>query len=159
MGTTLATLSPPKGAKHRRKILGRGSGSGLGTTSGKGQKGQKARAGISIRPYFEGGQLPLQRRIPKQGFKNPFRVEYIPVNVGDLGEKFSAGSDVTVETLIEKGLIPRNSKRVKVLGTGELAHALKVHAHAYSKSAAEKITRAGGSAVVVGSLTQSPSNS
>lgn len=158
MGTTLSTLSPPKGARHRPKRIGRGSGSGKGTTAGKGQKGQKARAGISVRHYFEGGQLPIQRRLPKVGFKNPFRVEYIAVNVGDLGKFFQAGTEVTVEALIERGLVPRNSKRVKVLGDGELNQSLTVRVHAYSKSAAEKITSAGGSAEVVGPRPRANAN-
>ncbi len=149
MGTTLSNLSPPPGAKHKRKRLGRGPGSGQGTTAGKGQKGQKARSGGGVRPYFEGGQMPLQRRLPKRGFKNPFRVEYDPINVGRLAEAFAAGDTVDLSALLDKGMVPRKCKRFKILGGGELSMALTIKAHGFSKVAKDKILAAGGTAEVV----------
>lgn len=149
MGTTLSNLSPPPGAKHKRKRLGRGPGSGQGTTGGKGQKGQKCRSGGGVRPYFEGGQMPLQRRLPKRGFKNPFRVEYDPINVGRLADTFAAGDIVDLDVLIARGLVPRKCKRVKVLGSGELGVAITIRAHGFSKTAKDKILAAGGTAEVV----------
>ena len=150
MGTTLATLSPPAGARRPRKRKGRGPGSGNGTTAGKGQKGQKSRSGNGIRPGFEGGQMPLQRRLPKRGFKNPFRVAYHAVNLDRLTAVFEAGTTVTVEAMRERGLAPRSAKRIKVLGQGDLGHALTIEAHKFSASALEKIQKAGGTATVVG---------
>ena len=149
MGTTLSNLSPPPGAKHKRKRLGRGPGSGQGTTAGKGQKGQKCRSGGGVRPYFEGGQMPLQRRLPKRGFKNPFRVEYDPVNVGRLAEAFGAGDTVDLDLLIARGLVPRKCKRFKVLGSGEIGVALTIRGHGFSKVAKDKILAAGGTVEVV----------
>jgi large subunit ribosomal protein L15 len=149
MGTTLATLAPPRGAKKNRKRLGRGPGSGLGVTAGKGEKGQKARAGGFIRVGFEGGQMPLQRRLPKRGFKNPFRVQYSPVNLGDLASRFRAGELVDAETLKARGLVPRRALQIKILANGELSHALVVRVQAFSSAAAERIAAAGGSAEVV----------
>ncbi len=149
MGTTLSTLSPPPGAKHRKKRIGRGDGSGRGTTAGKGTKGQESRSGPDIRPGFEGGQMPLQRRLPKRGFVSPFRVPNTPVNIRDLAEAFGAGEKVGLEELTAKGLVPRKAKRVKILGNGELTHALNVVAHAFSASAAEKIKAAGGSVEII----------
>ena len=149
MGTTLSTLSPPPGAKHRKKRLGRGPGSGWGTTAGKGTKGQESRSGPDIHIWFEGGQMPLQRRLPKRGFVSPFRVVNSPVNLRDLAEAFAAGEQVGPEELIAKGLVPRKAKRIKVLGNGEITHALNVKAHAFSASAAEKIKAAGGTTEVV----------
>ena len=149
MGTTLSTLSPPPGAKHRKKRLGRGPGSGKGTTAGKGTKGQESRSGPDIRPGFEGGQMPLQRRLPKRGFVSPFRVANEPVNLRDLATAFAAGEQVGPEELIAKGLAPRKAKRIKILANGELPHALNVKAHAFSASAIEKIKAAGGTAEVI----------
>ena len=143
MGTTLSTLAPPPGAKHRKKRKGRGPGSGNGTTAGKGTKGQEARSGPDIRPGFEGGQMPLQRRLPKRGFHNPFRVEYAPVNVSSLANSFAAGETVGPEEIKAKGLVPNRTKHIKVLANGEITHALTVRAHGFSKSAAEKIQAAG----------------
>ncbi len=144
----LHDLSPKAGSHRDRKRKGRGPGSGNGKTAGRGQKGQKARSGGSVHPMFEGGQMPLHRRIPKRGFTNPNRVEYQIVNVHSL-ERFEAG-DVTVQTLHEAGLISSLRKPVKVLGQGELETALSVEAHAFSKGAKEKIEAAGGSASLVG---------
>ena len=128
-----------------RKRLGRGNGSGLGKTSGKGHKGQRSRAGASIPASFEGGQMPLQRRLPKRGFKNPFRVEYTPVNLTQITSHFSGYAEVSLEELYSSGLCSRN-KPVKVLGTGEIDFSVKITAHKFSKTAADKIARAGGTA-------------
>jgi len=144
MGTTLATLQPPAGAKHRRKRLGRGYGSGHGTTAGRGQKGQTARSGAPKGPGFEGGQMPLQRRLPKRGFKNPFRVAYAACNVGDLARLFQAGEVVDLAGLKTRGLVPRRAERWKLLAEGELGHALVVQAQACSAAALAKVAAAGG---------------
>lgn len=149
MGTTLATLSPPRGARHSRKRVGRGPGSGHGTTAAKGQKGQKSRSGASPARGFEGGQMPLQRRLPKRGFKNPFRVAYDAVNIGRLAAAFEAGTTITIDDVREKGLVPRASLRFKVLGEGELGHALTIKAQACSKSAKAKIEQAGGQVEII----------
>lgn len=136
-------LRPPKGATHKRKRVGRGNASGHGTYSTRGMKGQKARSGGGVRPGFEGGQLPFVRRMAyKRGFRNPFRVEYEAVNVGDLA-RFDAGAEVTVATLREARLV-RRGKPVKVLGTGDLSVALTVEADSFSESARSKIEAAGG---------------
>ncbi len=129
-----------------RKRLGRGNGSGLGKTSGKGHKGQRSRAGASIPAGFEGGQMPLQRRLPKRGFKNPFRVEYTPVNLGVIATHFPGLSEISIQDFYDSGLCDRN-KPVKILGNGEIDFSIKITAHKFSKSAVEKITRAGGAAV------------
>src|SRR5581483_11415766 len=137
-------LRQPAGATHKRKRVGRGNASGHGTYATKGLKGQKARTGGGVRPGFEGGQLPLVRRMAyKRGFRNPFRVDYEEVNIGDLA-RFDAGSTVTVDTLRAARLV-RTSRPVKVLGEGDLTSALTVEAHRFSKSAREKIEAAGGS--------------
>ncbi len=141
---TLANLKPFAGSKHREKRVGRGPGSGHGKTSCRGQKGQRARSGGGVPPWFEGGQMPLIRRLPKRGFRNPFRVEYKVVNVGDLARKFSEGATVDVEALKAAGLVRGREVRVKLLGDGEIDFAVTVKVHAVSKSAREKIERAGG---------------
>ena len=146
----LHELKPPPGSRTRRKIVGRGPGSGHGQTSGRGEKGQKARSGGSSRPWFEGGQLPLHRRIPKRGFTNIFRKEYAILNVKDL-ERFEAGASVTPATLAEAGLVRTRDIPVKILGVGSLSKALTVSAHRFSKGAAEKIRAAGGSPEVIAS--------
>lgn len=146
----LHELKPPRGSRVRRKIVGRGPGSGHGQTSGRGEKGQKARAGGSSQPWFEGGQLPLHRRIPKRGFVNVFRQEYAILNVKDL-ERFEAGSSVTPARLREAGLVRPASASVKILGEGELSKALRVSAHRFSKGAEEKIRAAGGTVEVIAS--------
>jgi large subunit ribosomal protein L15 len=137
----LHDLSPARGSKSKKKRVGRGPGSGLGKTAGRGEKGQKSRSGYSRRPGFEGGQMPLVRRVPKRGFTNIFRVEYAVVNVGDLAE-LPAG-EVTPESLAAAGLV-RRGKPLKILGGGELGRALQVRAHAFSGSARAKIEAAGG---------------
>lgn len=140
----LHDLAPPKGAHRKRRRIGRGLGSGRGTTAGKGTKGQKARSGGGVSPHFEGGQLPLVKKLPyRRGFNNVNRVEYQAVNLKDL-QAFSAGSEVTLEALIGAGLIKNERERVKVLGTGDLDRALQVTAHRFSASAREKIEAAGG---------------
>jgi large subunit ribosomal protein L15 len=144
----LSNLKPPKGAKHSKKRVGRGQGSGQGVQSGRGHKGAKSRSGFTHKRGFEGGQMPLHRRVPKRGFNNIFRVEYEVVNLDTLGERFDAGVDVTVELLRERGLVSRTG-RVKVLGRGEISKALTVHAHKFSGTAAEKIAAAGGKAEVL----------
>ena len=144
---TLDTLKPNPGAKHRKKRLGCGESSGLGKTCGKGNKGQKARSGGSIRPGFEGGQMPLQRQIPKRGFKNIFAKEYAIVNVGDL-EIFENGTVVNGEALVAAGLLKKTLDGVKVLGNGELTKQLTVEVAAFSESAKQKIEEVGGKAEV-----------
>lgn len=149
MGTTLHSLSPNSGATKKPKRVGRGRASGTGKTSGRGMKGQKARSGHHMAaPGFEGGQMPLIKRLPKRGFKNPFRTEAHPINVNLLAERFEAGL-VDVEMLRASGLVPKGAKIVKVLGHGEVTKVLNVKAHRFSKSAIAKIEAAGGSCEVV----------
>jgi len=144
-------LRPPRGAKHKRKRVGRGNASGHGTYSGRGLKGQKARSGPGLRAGFEGGQLPLiQRMSRKRGFTNIFRIEYAEVNLGSLASRFPAGSEVTPEALLQAGVIKNLRKPVKVLGQGDLGEALTVHAHKFSAAAREKIEAAGGKVEVIG---------
>ncbi|NCO58276.1 MAG: 50S ribosomal protein L15 [Nitrospirae bacterium CG18_big_fil_WC_8_21_14_2_50_70_55] len=138
----------PSGARHSRKRVGRGEASGLGKTSGKGNKGQKARSGGGKGSHFEGGQMPLYRRLPKRGFKNPFRVEYEVVNLRDLA-RFPEVSEFDPETMIRLRLVKGGEARVKVLAEGEIDHAVTVRAHGFSGRAAEKIRAAGGQAEVV----------
>jgi len=142
----LHDLSPASGSHRNRKRLGRGPGSGTGKTSGRGQKGQGARTGGNVSPHFEGGQMPLHRRIPKRGFTNINRVEYQVVNVRDL-DAFEG--EVTVSSLKGAGLIRHAARPVKILGQGEVGKALSVEAHAFSQSAREKIEAAGGSVSVL----------
>jgi large subunit ribosomal protein L15 len=150
MGTTLHTLKGPKGATRNRKRIGRGPGSGTGEQSGKGVKGQKARTGHhGARFGFEGGQMPMQRRLPKKGFKNPFRAEIFAVNLSDINERFEPGI-VTLAELQVAGLVPRKYSQVKILGEGELTKKFVIKADAFSASAKDKIEKAGGKAEVVG---------
>jgi large subunit ribosomal protein L15 len=139
----LHELSPAKGSKHSRKRVGRGPGSGLGKTAGRGEKGQKSRTGYSSRPGFEGGQMPLVRRVPKRGFTNIFKTEYSVVNVGDLAAITELEGEVTPEKLASHGLV-RSGRLVKVLGEGEIGKALRITANKFSKSARAKIEAAGG---------------
>ncbi len=142
----LHTIAPRPGAKHRRKRLGCGESSGHGKTSGRGHKGQKARAGAAIRLGFEGGQMPLYRRIPRKGFSNvAFATRYAVINLAALEEKFEAGAEVNETTLRETGLLKSKSDGIKILGQGELTKALKVSVDAISASARTKIEQAGGS--------------
>jgi large subunit ribosomal protein L15 len=131
--------------RKKRKRLGRGAASGQGTTSGKGHKGQNSRSGGGVPAGFEGGQMPMARRLPKRGFKNRFRVEYHPVNLDRLSAAFEDVDEISLDAIYEKGLAPRNSL-VKILGRGEAGRAFKVEAHRFSSRAAEKIAAAGGEA-------------
>jgi len=140
----LNNLRPPAGAKHAKKRIGRGHGSGNGKTAGRGHKGAKSRSGFKFKRGFEGGQMPLHRRVPKRGFHNPFRVSYEVVNLDTLVLKFDAGTVVTPELLREHGIVPRGTSPVKVLGRGDIGKALTVRAHKFSGKAAEKIAAAGG---------------
>ncbi len=145
----LHELAPNPGATKEKKRVGRGIGSGLGKTAGKGHKGQKTRSGDRNLPsWFEGGQTPLHKRIPKRGFRNLNRVEYSVVNLKTLDRYFSEGEEITPEKLLEKGLVKKGLP-VKVLGDGELTKKLVVKAHAFSQSAKEKIEKAGGTCEVV----------
>jgi large subunit ribosomal protein L15 len=144
----LSNLKPAVGSTKTRKRIGRGPGSGTGKTAGKGHKGQKARSGGSIKPGFEGGQMPMQRRLPKRGFTPLTRKVYALVNLRDL-ELFDAGSVVDLDLLTKSGLVNSIGDGVKILGTGELTKALTVKAHKFSKSAEEKIVAAGGKAEVI----------
>lgn len=146
----LHELSPVPGSRKKKKRLGQGLGSGQGKTAGKGHKGQKARAGVSIGANFEGGQMPLARRIPKRGFSNfRFAVKYEIVNVADLEDRFEAGAEVNAAALYERRLISGADKLVKILGVGDISKSLTVRANAYSASAAKKIEAAGGKAEVI----------
>ncbi|HEV2989943.1 MAG TPA: 50S ribosomal protein L15 [Candidatus Angelobacter sp.] len=147
MSTNLSTLRPPKGATANRKRVGRGMGSGMGKTSTRGHKGQGSRSGSRMMRGFEGGQMPLHRRLPKRGFTNIFRTEYTVINLERLAEL--GESTVTHEVLRKHGLAGKNDL-VKVLGDGDLKSSLTVHAHKFSKSAQEKIEKAGGKAEVIG---------
>src|SRR3984957_18226402 len=144
----LSNLKPPKGSRHRKVRVGRGIGSKLGKTSGSGDKGQKSRRGYSRRRGFEGGQMPLHRRMPKRGFHNPFGVTYSVVNLEELNV-FPEGETVTPDLLRAHGFIRRKTDRIKVLGDGELTAKITIHAHAFSASAKDKITKAGGTFEVV----------
>jgi large subunit ribosomal protein L15 len=145
----LSNLKPPSGATQSRKRVGRGQGSGLGKTAGRGHKGAQSRSGYKQKRGFEGGQMPLHRRIPKRGFHNPFRVEYAVVNLDAIAKAFEAGTVVTPDLLRERGVLRGKMAPVKILGRGELPHALTVQAHKFSESATQKITAAGGTADVL----------
>ncbi|WP_027726449.1 50S ribosomal protein L15 [Tuberibacillus calidus] len=144
----LHELKPAEGSRHARKRVGRGYGSGLGKTSGRGQKGQKARSGGGVRPGFEGGQMPLIQRLPKRGFKNPTRKEYAIVNVETLN-RFAEGTEVTPELLLAERVIRKLNDGVKILGNGKLERKLTVKAHKFSDSAKQAIESAGGTAEVI----------
>jgi large subunit ribosomal protein L15 len=142
----LSNLKPPKGAKHSKKRVGRGQGSGQGTQAGRGHKGAQSRSGYKRKRGFEGGQMPLHRRVPKRGFHNPFRIEYAVVNLDTLAERFDKGAVVTPELLREMGLVAGTTERVKVLARGDIGKGLTIRAHKFSGKAAEKIAAAGGTA-------------
>jgi large subunit ribosomal protein L15 len=143
----LNDIKPNRGATRTRKRIGRGPGSGLGKTAGRGEKGQKSRSGYSHKRGFEGGQMPLQRRIPKRGFKNPFRKEFAIINL----ERLSSWDvdEIKINDYREFGFVKDYKDGIKVLGDGELSRAMTVHAHKFSKSAREKIEKAGGTCVIV----------
>ena len=145
----LHELSPAEGSKKAVKRIGRGHGSGQGKTAGKGHKGQKARSGGGVRPGFEGGQMPMQRRLPKRGFNNIFAKTVVSINVGSLEKKFDDGAVVDTQALIDAGLVKNSFDSIKILGNGNLTKKLEVKVAAYSASAKEKIEAAGGKAEVV----------
>jgi large subunit ribosomal protein L15 len=145
---SINTLKPARGANRKNKRVGRGMGSGHGKTSARGYNGQLSRAGASVRPGFEGGQMPLHRRLPKRGFNNLFRKEYAVINLERLAE-FEAGTKVDPELLKSRGVVKNLQDGLKVLGVGDLPHALHVRAHKFSKSAAEKIQKMGGTVEVI----------
>ena len=144
----LDELQPAEGSRFTRKRVGRGIGSGTGKTSGKGHKGQNARSGGGVRPGFEGGQMPIYRRLPKRGFTNIFAKQYVTINVSDL-ERFENGTEVTAELLKETGVVSKTLDGIKVLGRGELTKKLTVKVAKFTTSAAEKIEKAGGKAEVI----------
>ncbi|WMJ24165.1 50S ribosomal protein L15 [Paludicola sp. MB14-C6] len=145
----LHELSPVPGSTHVAKRKGRGAGSGNGKTAGKGHKGQNARSGGGVRPGFEGGQMPLSRRIPKRGFINNFATKYAIVNVSDLNDKFEDGAVVDTKAIIDAGLVKKAYDGIKVLGNGEVTKNLTIKAAAFSKSAIDKIEKAGGKTEVI----------
>ena len=145
---SLNNLRPPKGAKHPKKRVGRGQGSGNGKTAGRGHKGAQSRSGYHFKRGFEGGQMPLHRRVPKRGFTNIFREEFDVVNLDTLSERFEKGTEITPALLEERGIVSRG-RRVKVLGRGDATKALTVRAHKFSGKAAEKIAAAGGTTEVL----------
>lgn len=144
----LSQLHPPPGQKHKPKRVGRGPGSGLGKTAGRGEKGQKSRSGYSRKRGFEGGQMPLVRRVPKRGFHNPFRKEYAIVNLDRLDKL--EGDEFSPETLQKQGVVKNLHAGLKILGNGEISRAVTVTAHRFTKSAREKIEAAGGKVEVIG---------
>ena len=153
MALGLHNIGVPKGANKGKKRVGRGPGSGLGKTAGRGSKGQKSRSGYSSRPGFEGGQMPLQRRLPKRGFTNIFKKVWIEVSLGQLDTKFTANDEVTPELMAERGMIRKSYLKrregVVILGTGNLTKTLSVSAHRFTSGAREKIEAAGGKVTVL----------
>ena len=145
----LSNLKPAEGSKHSKKRVGRGHGTGQGVQAGRGHKGAKSRSGYKFKRGFEGGQMPLHRRVPKRGFHNPFRTDYVVVNLDLLEQRFDAGSVITPELLLEARLIHSTRKPLKVLARGDISKKLTVHAHKFSGKAAEKIAAAGGAAEVL----------
>ncbi len=144
----LNELKPVEGARHYKKRVGRGVGSGMGKTATRGHKGQNARSGGGVRPAFEGGQTPLFKRLPKRGFTNINRKEFAVVNLGDINDKFEAGSVIDVEALKQAGLVKKEYEGVKILSNGELTKAVTIKAQKFSKAATEKIAAVGGTAEV-----------
>jgi large subunit ribosomal protein L15 len=155
MAKNLSNLRAPKGANSNKKRVGRGMGSGIGKTSGRGHKGQGSRSGSRLMRGFEGGQMPLHRRLPKRGFTNIFRVEYLVLGLDKIAEL--SETELTLETLQSRGLVKGKNKLVKVLANGEIKTAVTVHAHKFSAAARKAIEAAGGRAVVIGSETASAS--
>jgi large subunit ribosomal protein L15 len=150
MTLSLNNLHPAKGSTHKKKRLGRGPGTGLGKTAGRGNKGQKSRSGYSSKTGFEGGQMPLHRRLPKRGFTNIFKKQWIEVSLAALENGFAADDEITPEVLHQRGIIKKAKHDIVVLGNGDVTKALKVSAHRFTKSAREKIEKAGGTASVIG---------
>lgn len=149
MALSLNNLQPAPGSTHRKKRVGRGPGSGLGKTSGRGHKGQKSRSGYSSRPGFEGGQMPLQRRLPKRGFTNIFKKQWIEISLAKIEANFNAGDSVTPEVLHERGLIKKAKHDLVILGNGGVTKALNISSHRFTKTAKDKIEKAGGTATVI----------
>ncbi|MDX6559552.1 MAG: large subunit ribosomal protein [Blastocatellia bacterium] len=149
MALSLNNLHPAKGSTHRKKRLGRGPGTGLGKTSGRGEKGQKSRSGYSMKIGFEGGQMPLHRRLPKRGFTNIFKKKWIEVSLAALEKQFAENDDVTPEVMHHRGIIKKAKHDIVVLGNGEVSKSLKVSAHRFTRSAREKIEKAGGTVTVI----------
>lgn len=153
----LDNLRPPDGARRKKKRVGRGEGSGKGVTAGRGHKGAKSRSGFKRKRGFEGGQMPLHRRVPKRGFRNPFRTEYAVVNLDTLSERFDDGTEVTPELLRERRIVRRSRALIKVLARGEISKKLTVRAHRFSARAREAIDAAGGSVELLSATTGSRS--
>ncbi len=149
MALSLNNLHPKEGSTHKKKRVGRGPGSGLGKTAGRGHKGQKSRSGYSSKAGFEGGQMPLQRRLPKRGFTNIFKKEWLEVSLAKLEESFSAGDEITPEILHSRGLIKKAKHDLVILGNGDMTKALRVSAHRFTKAAREKIEKAGGTVTAI----------
>ena len=145
----LKNLRPAPGSTRKRKRLGRGPGSGNGKTAGRGHKGRGARSGGKTPPGYEGGQMPLQRRLPKRGFHNPFRVEYNVVNLGSLEDVFEAGATIDPQALIDRNLVRRKRLPIKILAQGEVSKSFKVRAHKFSEAARQRLEAAGGAAEVI----------
>jgi len=141
---SLNSLKPPYGAVKKKKRVGRGDSSGHGSTCGRGQKGQKARSGGQVKSYFEGGQMPLYRRLPKRGFKNIFKREYAIVNIRDLVKKFKENEEITPEKLLEVGLVKKKKQPIKILAEGDISFPLQIKIHKISQQARAKIETAGG---------------
>jgi large subunit ribosomal protein L15 len=150
MVLSLNNLHPAKGSTHRKKRLGRGPGTGRGKTSGRGEKGQKSRSGYSMKIGFEGGQMPLHRRLPKRGFTNIFKKKWIEVSLAALEKAFAENDEVTPEVMHHRGIIKKAKHDIVVLGNGDVSKSLKVSAHRFTKSAREKIEKAGGAVTVIG---------
>ena len=150
MAISLNSLRPAKGSTHKKKRVGRGPGSGLGKTAARGEKGQKSRSGYSRKIGFEGGQMPLHRRLPKRGFTNIFKKKWLEISLSALDRHFAANDEINPDVLHTRGLIKKAKHDVVVLGTGEISKPLKVSAHRFTKSAKEKIEKAGGAAVQIG---------
>lgn len=150
MALSLNNLHPAPGSTHKKKRVGRGPGSGLGKTSGRGNKGQKSRSGYASRPGFEGGQMPLQRRLPKRGFTNIFKKQWLEISLAKIEDNFQAGEEVTPEILHDRGLIKKAKHDLVILGNGDFTKALKISAHRFTKTAREKIEKAGGTATQIG---------
>jgi large subunit ribosomal protein L15 len=149
MAISLNSLRPAKGSIHKKKRVGRGPGSGLGKTAGRGEKGQKSRSGYSRKIGFEGGQMPLHRRLPKRGFTNIFKKKWLEVSLAALDKHFNADEEITPELLHNRGIIKKAKHDVVVLGNGEISKPLRVSAHRFTKSAREKIEKAGGAVVEI----------
>jgi large subunit ribosomal protein L15 len=150
MTLSLNNLRPAKGSTHKKKRLGRGPGTGLGKTAGRGHKGQKSRSGYSSKTGFEGGQMPLHRRLPKRGFTNIFKKQWIEVSLEALDRSFDANTEITPEVLHKRAIIKKAKHDIVVLGNGNISKALKISAHRFTKSAREKIEKAGGAVTVIG---------